>query len=204
MYSSSTPMNVAKGPNARSTGVLDSVIVRPLIAFWVLVVAVLALLAAGCGKSSDTKANEAYADNVCSAVGTWKQQIQSIGTSLSSGGFTKDSIQAALTQAESATETMVTQMKAVSPPNTSEGKAAKQQLDQLATDVKSTVDAAKSAGAQLQADASASSIATAAAALAPQVKNLASEAKSAFDTLKSAGGSLGSAFKNTDSCKNLG
>ena len=99
---------------------------------------------------------------------------------------------------------MVTQIKAAPPPNTSEGKAAKQQLDQLTTDVKSTVDAAKSAGAQLQENASASSIATAAAALAPQVKTLASEAKSAFDTLKNAGGSLGSAFKNTDSCKNLG
>ena len=79
--------------------------VRSLIAFWVPAAAVLALLAAGCGKSSDTKANEAYADSVCSAVGSWKQQIQSIGTSLTSGGFTKDSIQTALTKAESATKT---------------------------------------------------------------------------------------------------
>lgn len=185
-------------------GVLNSAVVRPLIAFWALVAAVLTLLAAGCGKSSDTKANEAYAGSVCSAVGSWKQQIQSIGASLSGGGFTKESIQAALTKAESATKTMVTQIEAVPPPNTSEGKAAKQQLDQLTTDVKSTVEAAKSAGAQLQGNASASSIATAVAALAPQVKSLASEAKSAFDTLKNAGGSLGSAFKNTEACKNLG
>lgn len=183
---------------------LNSPVVRPPIAFLALISAVLILVAAGCGKSSDTKANEAYADSVCSAVGTWKQQIQSIGTSLTSGGFTKDSIQAALTKAESATKTMVTQIKAASPPDTSEGKAAKQQLDQLTTDVKSTVDAAQSAGAQLQENASASSIATAVAALAPQVKSLASEAGSAFDTLKNAGGSLASAFKNTDSCKNLG
>jgi hypothetical protein len=178
--------------------------VRPLIAFSVLVAAVLALLAAGCGKSSDTKANETYADNVCSAVGTWKEQIQSIGTSLTSGGFTKDSIQAALTKAESDTKTMVSQIKAVPPPDTSEGKAAKQQLDQLTTDLNSAVAAAKSAAGQLQENATAASIATAVAALAPQVKSLASEAKSAFDTLKSAGGSLSSAFKNTDSCKNLG
>ncbi len=183
---------------------LNSTVVRPLIAFWALVAAVLTLFATGCGKSSDTKSNEAYADSVCSAVGTWKQQIQSIGTSLSSGGFTKDSIQAALTKAESETKTMVTQIKAVPPPDTSEGKAAKQQLDQLTTDVNSTVEAAKSAGAQLEGNASASSIATAVAALAPQLKSLAREAKSAFDTLKTAGGSLGSAFKNTDSCKNLG
>ena len=176
----------------------------PLIVFCALVAAVLALVAAGCGKRSDTKANEAYADNVCSTAGAWIQQMQSIGTSLSSGGFTKDSIQAALTKAESATTTMVTQIKAVPAPNTSEGKAAKQQLDQLTTDVSSTVDAAKSAGAQLQGNASASSVATAVAALAPQVKSLTSEAKSAFDTLKNAGGSLASAFKNSDACQNLG
>jgi hypothetical protein len=168
-----------------------------------LVAALLTLAAAGCGKSSDTKANEAYADNVCSAVGTWKQQVESLGTSLTSGGLTKESIQSALTSAESATKTMVTQIKAVPPPNTSEGKAAKQQLDQLTSDVESSLDAAKSAGAQLQENASASSIATAVAALAPQVKTLASEAQSAFDTLKSAGGSLASAFKSSDACKNL-
>jgi hypothetical protein len=167
-----------------------------------LVAALLTLAAAGCGKSSDTKANEAYADNVCSAVGTWKQQVESLGTSLTSGGLTKESIQSALTSAESATKTMVTQIKAVPPPNTSEGKAAKQQLDQLTSDVESSLDAAKSAGAQLQENASASSIATV-AALAPQVKTLASEAQSAFDTLKSAGGSLASAFKSSDACKNL-
>jgi len=177
---------------------------RSLIAFGALVAAAVTLLAAGCGKSSDTKANEAYANNVCSAVGTWKQQIESIGTSLSSGGFTKESMQAALTKAESETKTMVTQIKAVPPPNTSEGQAAKQQIDQLTSDLNNTVDAAKSAAGQLQANASASSIATAVAALAPEVKSLASEAKSAFDTLKNAGGSLASAFKKTDSCKNLG
>jgi Tfp pilus assembly protein PilP len=175
---------------------------RRSIAFSALVALVLMLVAAGCGKSSDTKANEEYADNVCSAVGTWRQQIESIGTSLTSG-FTKDSLQSAVTNVESATKTMVNQIKAVSPPDTSEGKAAKQQIDQLTSDLNSTVDAAKTASDQLQANASASSIATAVAALAPQVKSLASEAKSAFDTLKSAGGSLSKAFKNTDSCKNL-
>lgn len=177
---------------------------RPLIACGALVVAASTLLAAGCGKSSDTKANEAYANNVCSAVGTWKQQIESIGTTLSSGGFTKESIQAALTKAESETKTMVTQIKGVPPPDTSEGQAAKQQIDQFTSDLNHSVGAAKSAAGQLQENASASSIATAVAALAPQVKSLASEAKTAFDTLKSAGGSLASAFKNTDACKNLG
>ena len=48
------------------------------------VLAVLALVAAGCGgSSSDTKANEAYANSVCGAIGTWEQQIKSIATGFS-------------------------------------------------------------------------------------------------------------------------
>lgn len=42
--------------------------------------AVLTLVAAGCGGSSDMKANEAYANSVCSAIGNWEQQIKSIAT----------------------------------------------------------------------------------------------------------------------------
>ena len=40
--------------------------------------AVVALLAAGCGGSSDKKANEAYANSVCSAVAAWEQQVKTI------------------------------------------------------------------------------------------------------------------------------
>lgn len=47
--------------------------------------AVLVLLAAGCGGSSDTKANEAYANSVCSAIGSWEQQIKDIASSFSGG-----------------------------------------------------------------------------------------------------------------------
>ena len=38
--------------------------------------AVFALMAAGCGGSSETKSNEAYANGVCTAIGSWEQQIK--------------------------------------------------------------------------------------------------------------------------------
>jgi hypothetical protein len=167
-------------------------------------VAVLAVLgAAGCGSSSDKDAIEAYANGVCTAVGNWKQQIQSIATSLG-GGVTPAAIQTSITQAQAATKTLVTQVKAVEPPDSSEGQAAKQQLDQLTTDINNTINAAQPALVQLQANPSVAGISATIATLAPQIQNLANETKSAIDTLKSAGGSLGTAFKSTESCKNLG
>jgi hypothetical protein len=171
----------------------------------VLAAALVGLVAAGCGGSSaDTKANKAYADSVCTAIGTWEQQIKNIATAPTSGGVSKSTLQAKIKQAETATKTLVNQIKAVPPPNSSQGKAAKQQLDQLATDVSSTVDAAKGSLTLLQGSPSAAHIAAAISALAPQVHSLVNETKSALDTLKNAGGSLASAFKSTDSCKSLG
>jgi hypothetical protein len=165
--------------------------------------AVLALLAAGCGGSSDTKANEAYANSVCSAIGSWEQQIKTIASSFS-GGVSQASLQTKVTQAGDATKTLVSQIKAVPPPDSSQGQAAKDQLDQLTTDINNTLDAAQTALTDLQANPSAAAISATVAALAPQVQSLASETNSAISFLKSAGGSLGSAFKSTDSCKSLG
>jgi hypothetical protein len=169
-----------------------------------VLVGALALAAAGCGgKSADQKANEAYANSVCGAISGWETQVKSIATNLS-GGISKASLQSKVTQVESATKSLATQIKAVPPPNASDGQAAKQQLDQLSSDLKTTVATAQTAVAGIQADASAATVASATVALAPQVKSLATSAQSTISTLQSSKGALTSAFKSADSCKSLG
>jgi hypothetical protein len=165
--------------------------------------AVLVLVAAGCGGKSDKEANEAYANSVCTAIGDWQEQIKSIATTFT-GGVTEASLQTKITQAEDATNALVSEIKDVEAPDTSEGQAAKQQLDQLVTDISNTASAAKTALTQIQANPSAVAISAMVATLAPQFQSLATETKSAVSTLKDAGGSLASAFKSTDSCKSLG
>lgn len=163
----------------------------------------LALLAGGCGgSSSDQKANNAYASSVCTAVGDWEQQVKSIATDWS-GGVSKSAVEDKAGQIQSATKDMVSKVKAVPPPDTSEGQAAKQQIDQLSSDVTKTVDAVKSAADQIQGNASLPEITAAVTALAPQVKSLATTAKSTVSTLQDVGGSLSKAFKSSDACKSL-
>ena len=70
-----------------------------------LLLAALVVVAAGCGGSSDTKANDAYANSVCGAIGSWEQQVKSIATSLS-GGLSKASLQTKVAQVKSATQTL--------------------------------------------------------------------------------------------------
>jgi hypothetical protein len=164
---------------------------------------VLALAASGCGgKSADEKANEAYANSVCSDIGNWETQVKSIATDLS-GGVSQASLESKVTQVESATQSLVTDIKAIPPPDTSNGQETKQQLDQLSTDLTTTVAAAKSAVAGLQADASAGTVAAALLTLTPQVKSLATSAQSTISTLQDSKGDLSSAFKSADSCDSL-
>ena len=162
----------------------------------------LALVATACGGSSDKKANEAYANSVCTAMGSWQKQVKSILTTFS-GIPSKSGLQAKVTQVEAATKMLATQIKAVPAPNTSDGQAAKQQLDQLSTDVTTTISSAKTAVAQIPSGASAGQITLALIPLAPQVKTLLTSAQSAIKSLQNRSGSLGSAFKSTASCQSL-
>ena len=166
-------------------------------------VAVLVLVAAGCGGNSDKKANEEYANSVCTAIGSWTQQVKTIATTFS-GGVSEANLQSKVTQAQAATSTLVTQIKSVEAPDTSEGKAAKQQLDQLTTDINTATSSAKTALAELPPNPSVAVIASTVAVIAPQVQSLVTQTKSAISSLQDAGGSLSSAFKDADACQSLG
>lgn len=168
-----------------------------------LLLALVTLAAAGCGGSSDKKTNEAYANNVCKAVGSWETQIKSIATSFN-GDVSQSAVQSKVSDARTATKQLATDIAAVPPPDTEAGRAAKQQLDQLATDASASVTAAQAAADKIKADASVAEITATLVALVPQLKTLAESTSTAITSLKDAGGSLASAFKSAGSCQSLG
>ena len=169
-----------------------------------MLLSALAVVAAGCGGgNSDKQANETYATGVCKAIDTWATQVKNLAT-VPTGGITKASIDAKLSQFETATKTLVSEIKAVPPPNTSEGQAARKQIDQLASQVQTTSAAVKSASSKLPANATLAQTLSALSKLVPQFQTLQSTAQSTVKTIKSAGGSLGSAFKSERACEQLG
>lgn len=164
----------------------------------------LAVIVAGCGSShSDKKANEAYADGVCSAIDTWSSEVQSLAAGVGGGGISKSSLQKKLTQFQTATKNLVSEIKAVPAPNTSDGKDAKKKVNGLVTQVQSTTAAAQSALAGLPANASLAQIVSALSALAPQLTALTTGAQSTVSSLQQAGSSLSKAFESTSACKKL-
>ena len=166
---------------------------------------VLALVAAGCGGggNSDKKANEAYANGVCTAIGTWATEVKSLAT-VPTGGITKASLDAKLSQFETATKKLISQIKAVPPPNTSGGQTAKKQIYQLSSQVQTTSTPVKSAASKLPANATVPEMVSALSTLLPQFQTLKSTAQSTVKAIQSAGGSLASAFKSERACKQLG
>ena len=169
-----------------------------------MLLSALALIGAGCGGGhSDKKANEAYANGVCTAIGTWATEVKSLAT-VPTGGITKASLDAKLSQFETATKKLVSQIKAVPPPNTSEGQTAKKQIDQLASQVQTTSTAVTSAASKLPANATVAQMVSGLSKLVPQFQALKSTAQSTVKALQSAGGSLASAFKSERACQQLG
>ena len=73
--------------------------------------AVFALMAAGCGGSSETKSNEAYANGVCTAIGSWEQQIKTIASDFS-GGVSQASLRRR-SRGRGRDKTLVAQIRAV-------------------------------------------------------------------------------------------
>jgi hypothetical protein len=161
----------------------------------------------GCGGSSShnsttastTVSSTAYADGLCSAFQTYEKAVKSAGQKLTGGNLSKNGLQSAAKDVETATQTFLSDVKGLGTPETAAGKQAKQSVDQLATDLKKDVDVVQSAikgisgvsgipGALATIGATASSAKTQVTSTVADLKNLPS-------------GELRDAFKNSSTCK---
>ena len=167
--------------------------------------AVCALLAAGCGSSSDasdaTPTTE-WADGLCSSITTWQSQITSIVDSLKGGNLSQDSLTAAVDDAEEATRNFTTSLKSLGRPDTEAGQQAQDSVDELTTQIEDDMtkiqDTVSNASGVAGVLAAVPTITTTIQSAGNQV----ADTISGFDTLD-AKAELESAFKDTESCKTL-
>jgi hypothetical protein len=165
-------------------------------------VAACAVLAAGCGSSSDTTSTTEWADGLCSSVTTWQTEITSIIDSLKAGGLTKDSLTTAVGDAQDATNTFTASLKDLGRPDTDAGQQAQDsvneltsQIDEDMTKIQDTVSNASGVAGIL---AAVPTITTTIQSAGNQV----ADTISGFEALD-AKGDLESGFKDAESCKTL-
>jgi uncharacterized phage infection (PIP) family protein YhgE len=178
------------------------------VAFPVAVVAaVLSVGAAGCG-GGETSAAESWADDVCTSVADWKEQIRHAGDDVraelrspSTGTLTR--IGESVESAADATRELADDLQAVDAPDVDSGEQAKQQVDAFAGQLETTVEEAKQKVEDIPESTGLSEIASALATLLPSLQSLANQAKSALDSVEASGNELKQGFENADACKPL-
>jgi hypothetical protein len=159
-------------------------------------------LAAGCGGSDDTPSAESWADDVCSAISTWRSSISDAAQSVSGGDITKESVDDAIGDMKDATNTLTDDLKDLGPPDTDAGDQAKAEADKLSDQLQDGVQKIEDATKNVSG---ASAMLSAVSTITGTLATMTSQVTAAFSSLQDidAAGELQDAFKNADSCQGL-
>jgi hypothetical protein len=104
-------------------------------------VAVLALLAAGCGGGDDESASQAWANDFCSAAADWRSSLEGIaGQFQSPSDLNADSIQGAIDDGLDATQSFLDEVDSLGPPETESSQEAESIIDSMTSSIQTTAD----------------------------------------------------------------
>lgn len=155
-----------------------------------MLVAVLALAAAGCG-GDDESAGDEFAGGVCSELSTWVTDVEDTIRSLADQGLDldPDTVQDATGDIRAATDDLVEGLGDLEVPEGAD--EARSELDELEAELRRQLDEVEEAveSGPLGLAAVTGAISAAAAAVT-----------GAFENLQALGGEVGSSFEDADDC----
>jgi len=172
-------------------------------------VATVVLLAAGCGGGGSDQASpeEQWANDVCSSIVTWKTEIEGIvsdtSNAIKSPADARAALESAVDDGKTATETLVSDLKSLTPPGTPEDQQAKQALDTFADELQTTASEAQAALSGLSDASSLADITKSLSGLGAQLQATLTSGEDLVTSLESAGGAIKDGFENASSCKDL-
>jgi chromosome segregation ATPase len=173
------------------------------IATLVAVAATLVVGGAACG--GEASAEEEWADSVCTDVGAWQDQLQQaeddIRTALESpGAETLGAIDTAIREAVDATRDLSNDLNALEAPNTESGAQAKQELDDLSTQLESLATQTREALDRVAEAADPAQALEDLAALVPELQAAVTAASTTLETIQASGSDLQEGFEDAGSC----
>jgi hypothetical protein len=171
-------------------------------------VLVLVVVTAGCGGGGGSSAEEeAWADEVCTTIASWRTEVQTIVTNatndLTQPGATRADLEAAIDDGLDATKTLVEDLRGAVPPDTPEGDEAKAAVQAFLDDVQASDDEVRSALAGLPEDAGLAQVIASLSGLATNLQTTVDNGRALVTQLTELGGSLKDAFEDADSCQEL-
>jgi hypothetical protein len=181
---------------------------RALLAVLILAAAIVA---AGCGggstssggtgtESSATAADD-WANSVCEAFVAWNNSITDAGQGIRDNP-SEESIRTAGEQIQSATQTLADDLRGLGRPDTESGQQAKDTIDQLATNLDTSLQKINEA---MDNASGTTGVVTAASTIGTSLVEMADHVSTSFQQLQEidAQGELQSAFEQGDSCAGL-
>jgi methyl-accepting chemotaxis protein len=174
---------------------------------WIVAIVVLAMagIAAGCGgdDESDADPTAAWASDFCTAVTTWKDELESIKSDFSSpSDLSEESIKSAAEEAKSATETLRDTLRDLGAPDTASGEEVRDAVDSVSNTVEDEAekiqDAAEGVSSITDLPAAISTITTSVSA----ILTAGSEARQTVEDAD-VDGELRTAFESSPECDDL-
>ena len=154
-------------------------------------------------QSQSQKDANRYADNLCSDISSWEQEIGTIAASLDSGSA-KSVARAKLNRAASVTTALVSDIHQLEVPSVDGAAEAKGDVDQFALDSVSTVATVQAGVSRLQTNGTdATNVALLVVPIGLQLTNLVKDGKSTVASLEHVKRPFEKAVKKSDACKSL-
>jgi len=148
-------------------------------------------------------ASEKWAGDVCGALASWEESINTI-TSDFSDGISREVVSEKVADAGDATRELVDELQDIGGPETDAGDEATSAIRQLADDVESTVDTIKDEVEDLPGSG-VQGLAEGVEEVRTELNGLAAEAQATLEQLRQLdpGDELAKAIENDETCQSL-
>jgi hypothetical protein len=168
----------------------------------VIVVPIVLLVILSSGDKSNSEAADTWAGGLCTSVATYVDSLTAVGSTLQGGSLTRETLKSAADDAADATRTFASDVEELGAPDVSGGTKAKQQVDALATQLRSDADQIRSA---TDGVSQLSELASALPAIGATLSKAQTQITHTLDELRTLDpkGELQKAFASADSCSSL-
>lgn len=170
----------------------------------VLVAAAVVVAGCGGGKASP---EEQWASDICTSVSTWKTDIHDItaqaADALTKPATARESLRTAVDDGRTATETLITELKGLTPPATPEGEQAQKDLQAFLTSLGTTADEVRATLSDLSGAGSLNEIVELVSGLSSELQATIEEGRQLVTTLEAAGGAIKDGFESAEACDAL-
>lgn len=160
-------------------------------------------LATGCG--GDDASAEGWAGDVCSSVQEWRENLTSLVVDAQAGGLSADSITTAVEGGVEATRRLREQLRDVGPPDTQAGDEIERELDELADQVVTEVEAAQAEAEGLPEDQSVPELLESLTSIGAGLQSVVGDVQETFADIQELepGTELEEAFESSEDCQSL-